>query len=267
MKTRLFEICNEKSIDWPTWIKSYDKFIGYNLRDKDEKIFQYKDYPDYCIWEQDDENIYTISYRYVNHINLLGDMYCLQHFEQEKLNALLNYQKIYNSSNQNIFPKLVSFEVENNFIFSHFVSPKNVLGYPPPYNLFKIMMTSNNVIEDFNNYITKIVDNYFLLWKTCKELSLPFYKPSHLLVNHFADKDIWYFKDSTFFHAEQNTVDNLATSWFYTIDGFSRAQGIIDAYSNRFDSNVETTNKIFDEITKLKYYARDKCLSLKNVDL
>jgi hypothetical protein len=193
-------------------------------------------------------------------------MHCLQQYSLDKMNALINYQKIYNVCDSNVLPALNKFEIKDHYIFTHFKSSYNNVGFPAPYNLFKIMMYSDNVIDDFNFYITTIVDNYFSLWKTCKELNLPFYKPSHLLINHFCDDNVWYFKDSTFFHTENISVEEIANSWFYTIDGFKRAQGIIDAYSNRPDSDLEIRNKIFEEINVLKSYARNKCLSLQNVN-
>lgn len=264
MITDLYNIVKETSYDWDQWVRNFDQFIGHKPRDPDDKLFQYKHFPDYCIWKQDDDNIYTISYRYVNHLDSQANMRCLQSYSPDKEQALINYKKIYKPNS--IFPSLVEYYIVEDLIYTHFKGSS--LGYPGAFSLFNVMMTSYNVVDDFKIYVKRIVDNYHTLYSLCKENKISYFKPRHILVSHLAENDLWYFRDTVFFYTDKNlTVEDLAKSISDTIDGFRRAQGIIDAYSNRKDSSKETREKLFEAIEELKEYAENKCLSLENVSL
>jgi hypothetical protein len=126
-------------------------------------------------------------------------------------------------------------------------------------------MNSNNVVEDFKSYIKKVVDAYYNLGLQCKQKNLAYYRPNHVLVNHFVNEN-FYFKDSVFFEVDTALdLDNAAEIWKSSIDGFRRAEGIINAYRSRTDYSLETERLLFDTIKNLSEYGKEKCLNLKNV--
>ena len=99
----------------------------------------------------------------------------------------------------------------------------------------------------------------------CKEKNLPMYSPNRVLVNHFI-KDGFYFKDLVFFEIDKNIeINHIAEFWRSSIDGFRRAEGIINAYRAREDSTEEGVKLMFKSIKECSEYAREKCLSLQNV--
>lgn len=266
MINELEKILISNSFDFYQWLETFDEFVKHEPRDSNEKLFQYRNSPDYCIWQQLDDRIVTISYRYVNVLNENGEMFCLQQYTQETFNGVRNTQVLKKSPE---FPILKDIQVvkinDEDFLFTHFSSPRNRLGYPSPYNIFSIMIESNNVVEDFEAYIKRIVDAYYVLLEQCLLWKMPMYVPNHVLVSHFTDPE-FYFKDSVFFKTDENlSIDKISDFWYSSIDGFRRAQGIINAYKDRNDSNQETVDKLFKKIEELSLYARNKCLSLKNV--
>jgi len=262
---KLKNIIIEKSFNFDQWTNSFDKFINNCPRDSTIKLYNYKNAPDYCIWEINEESILTISYRYVHCLCDNGDMHCLQEYHPDKIKGISNFQKLDQLEELPKFVKHTTIEINQEmFLYTHFQSPSD-LGYPPPYMLFNIMLHSSNVVEDFKEYIITIIDSYYKLMQQCKFKNLPQYKPNNVLVSHFIDTN-FYFKDTVFFQVDESlTYDDIAHFWKSSIDGFKRAEGIIDTYRSRADSNKEVERLLFDAIEHLGNYGRDKCLSLKNV--
>ena len=261
----LKQIIVDKCYTFNDWTKTFDEFVKQNPRDSSTNLYKYKDRPDYCVWDITDEEIKTISYRYIHCLKVNGDMHCLQEYHPDKIRGISNYQKLDPMPEFPILKDYSSVKIEGEqYIYTYFSSPGE-LGYPPPYMLFNIMMNSNNVVEDFKSYIKKVVDAYYNLGLQCKQKNLAYYRPNHVLVNHFVN-EIFYFKDSVFFEVDTALdLDNAAEIWKSSIDGFRRAEGIINAYRSRTDYSLETERLLFDTIKNLSEYGKEKCLNLKNV--
>jgi hypothetical protein len=264
MLDNLTVLYNTTCSSWEKWLETFDKFIDYNPRDSDDKMYKYRHSPDYCTWKHEGDIFYTFSYKYVHAMDVYGNMFCFQKSTKDKTKALLNYSILFENCDQNILPKLIEYKIiDDQHCYTHFKSPSIEIGYPTPYSLFNIMMNSKDVIKDFKSYITNLVDNYCKVLQTCINQKLDFYAPNHLLINHFADDNLFSFKDTMFYYiSKEDTIKDIADKWYSSIDGFRRAQGIIDAYKNRSDSDMDTVSLLFDEIENLKKYSRNKCLNL-----
>jgi len=261
MITNLKLILENKCATFESWTNTFDNFINHQPRDSDSVLEKYKNSPDFCTWEID-EDITTISYRYVHRLCSNGDMHCLQSYTEEKYQSLINYKTLGLE-----LPILEIMSVENDLLYTKFTSPTGDLGYPPPYVLLNIMYNSSNVIEEFRNYITVIIDNYIELTKKCIQHNIPFFSPARTMTSHYFD-NMFYFKDTVFFSSNKElTVEDIADIISSNIDGFRRAKGIISAYQGRADSHPDTVDLIYKEIENLKSYARTQCLNLKNVTL
>jgi hypothetical protein len=261
MISNLKLILENKCSTFESWIATFDNFISHHPRDANSLLEKYKNSPDYCIWEIDDD-ITTISYRYVHRLCSNGDMHCLQSYTEEKYQSLINYKTLGLD-----LPVLEILSVEDNLLYTKFTSPTGKLGYPPPYMIFNIMYNSNNVIEEFRSYITAVIDNYVELTKKCIQSNIPFYNPTRTMASHYFD-NMFYFKDTVFFSSNKDiTIEDIADTIISNIDGFRRAKGIISAYQGRDDSQTETVDLIYKEIENLKNYARTQCLNLKNASL
>ena len=262
MISNLKLIFENKCSTFDCWITTFDSFINHQMRDSNDILEEYKNSADYCTWEIA-EDITTISYQYVHRLCSNGDMHCLQSFSDEKCKSLLNYKKL----ESNNLPILETLTIEDNLLYTKFTSPTGNLGYPPPYVILNIMYNSKNVVEEFHNYITTIIDNYVELTKKCSQANIPFYSPSRAITSHYFD-NMFYFKDTVFFSSSKDkTIEDVAETISSNIDGFRRAKGIISAYQGREDSQPDTVELIFKEIENLKNYARTQCLNLKNVTL
>lgn len=265
MKELLLKTLESEAHDWNTWISTFDKFVNYGLRDSNEKMYKYKDTPSYCTWKITDEYIMLISYKYVHILTLSGDMYCLQEYTEIKNDAINNFKLLDPAS---YLPILVEHEVQNNLLYTKFCSPTDTLGYPSSHILFNIMLNSNDVIKDFNNYITQIINNYFNLTEMCISKNLPFYNINRILTNNFLDHNIFYFKDSAFFVNDQmQDINKLEDVFRSSIDGFKRAEGIINTYRQHKNYKKEVVSLLFLEIEKLKDYVSHRCQNLKNANL
>lgn len=261
MISELKSIFENKCSTFESWISTFDNFIGYQPRDDNSILEKYKNSPDYCTWEIND-TITTVSYQYVHKLCSNGDMHCLQAYTDEKYQSLVNYKTLGLD-----LPILETITVEDGLLYTKFTSPTGDLGYPPPYAILTIMYNSNNVVEEFRNYITIIIDNYVALTKKCMQTNIPFYSPARAMTSHYFD-NMFYFKDTVFFSSNKNiTIEDIADSISSNIDGFRRAKGIISAYQGRDDAQQDTVNLIYKEIENLKSYARTQCLNLKNVNL
>jgi hypothetical protein len=263
----LDKLKTELILDWRQWVDHFDKFVGNNPRDPEEKLWQYRHHQDYCTWMINDENIWTISYQYVHCLDESGKMFCLQSDVASKRTSLENYQTIYQAADKNHLPILNHKKIiDGDLLYTEFSSPQNCLGYPPAYNLIEIMTKSQNVSEDFTAYLVKIIDAHYWLVELCLKLDLPFYENHHVLVNHFLYQDEIYFKDTLFYFTSENRqeIEMIAHSWMTTLDGFRRAQGIISAYRSRNDASEETVKEIYQAIDTLIDYSYTKCQKLKN---
>lgn len=263
MIDKLLEIYNTKCSQWKMWINTFDHFVNFQPRDSDTMLETYKDVPDYCTWQLDKDNIITISYRYVHMLSSNGDMICLQNYTEEKYKTIQNFNLL---GTARYLPILADTKVLDGLLYTEFKSPTGELGYPSPYMLFNIMFNSKDAIKDFRSYITNIVDSYVDLCSRCIINGLPFYEPKRVLTNNYFNDNL-YFKDTVFQYSNPNiTIDDIAKTWYSSIDGFRRAQGIISAYSSRDDITHYDVELLLAEVNRLKEYARDKCLSLKNAN-
>lgn len=253
------------SYDFDQWTNSFDNFVKYCPRDTDKKMFKHRKTPSYCIWEQTQSKIFTISYRYVHCLDSQGNMHCLQEHTATKINGIENFTFLETEKSLPILKNYVEIKLRNkSFLYTHFASPQG-LGYPPPYMIFNIMKNSKNPIWDYQEYIKNLVDTYCNLVYQCITKKLPVYRANRVLTNHFVNESL-FFKDSVFFETEENfNIDRLADFWHCSIDGFRRAEGIVDAYRSRQDSTQLGEQNLFSAIEECKDYAREKCLSLKNV--
>lgn len=251
-----------KCLTFDQWSNTFDEFIGHAPR-SNTALNEYKNSPDFCTWEMYDEYILTISYQYVHCLSLNGDMFCLQEYTQDKNSSIENYKKLPLSKN---LPVLEDFQIIDKFLYTKFSSPTKNLGYPAPYMILNIMYHSENVIEDFREYIKRIIDNFISLNKSSILCNLPLYKPKRLLTNHYVDECL-YFKDSVFFGENNITIEQLADDMCSNIDGFKRAKGIISAYQSRQDSEDNIVKQLYQEIDNLQQYVREECQNLKNVNL
>jgi hypothetical protein len=109
----LDKLKTELILDWRQWVDHFDKFVGNNPRDPEEKLWQYRHHQDYCTWMINDENIWTISYQYVHCLDESGKMFCLQSDVASKRTSLENYQTIYQAADKNHLPILNTKAVRN----------------------------------------------------------------------------------------------------------------------------------------------------------
>lgn len=263
----LAQLKKELIFDWSHWIEHFDDFVSSNPRDPNEKLWQYRYNQDYCTWKIEEEKIFTISYQYVHCLDESGAMYCLQSDVVSKRKSIENYITLFNSADKTHLPILKNKKViDGDLIYTEFTSPYNCIGYPPAYNLFKIMTQSQDVQQDFSSYIRKIIDAHYWLIELCLKLDLPFYENHHVLVNHFLHENEIYFKDTLFYFTSEDKqqLDKVAHSWMTTLDGFRRAQGIINAYKSRTDASEETVKSIYNAISDLIDYSYNKCQKLKH---
>jgi len=228
-------------------------------------MFFYRKTPSYCIWEETETKIFTISYRYIHCLDNQGNMYCLQKSTPSKRLGIENFKLLDSSHN---LPNLIHYEnLEINnipFMYTYFSSQQG-LGYPPAYMLFNMMEKNKHPIKDYIEYIKTLVDAHCNLVSQSVTKGLPTYKTHRVLTNHYVNQNL-YFKDSMFFETEECLdIDRLAHFWHSSIDGFRRAQGIVDAYRKRQDSTLKGEKQLFAAINECSEYARKKCLSLKNV--
>lgn len=258
MKEYLLSKIEKNSNNFETWYSTFEKFAGSKKIDSKEKIEQFKNEPDYCTWEQTENGILLLSYRYANYLDKNGTMYCVQEATDKKINGISNFKKLDKNSN---LPILDTNEEFNNFIYTVFKSPNNTLGYPPPYDIFSIMYKSKNVVEDFYSYIRNVVDNHINLLLNCNNNNILYFRPSKLLTSHFTSPN-FYFKDTMFFSESSYTNDEIIKLWVSTLDGFKRAEGIFNAYRSRSDYALAIEKDIYLTITELQNYVRTRCRNL-----
>ena len=263
----MINLMKEKFItNWNDWINNYDKFINYNPRDPEETLWEYRDKHSYCTWETIDDKLFTIGYQYVHCIDNDGNMYCLQINSPRKEDSLKYFQILYENTKSTLLPIFEESSVftidDIEVCYTYFSSPTKTLTNPAAYNLFYIMLFSKNVVEDFREYMETLIGNHILLNEDCKRLKLPFYENHYLTVNHFADENNFYFKD-TLFDRTTDDLEYIEKMWDDSLKGFKETQAIISAYKSRADSIPLISDLLNTELDNLRVYSRNQCQKLK----
>jgi hypothetical protein len=267
----MIDLMKEKIIiNWKDWLDHFDKFVEYNPRDPDETMWEYRDRHSYCTWEVIDDKLFTISYRYVHCIDNDGNMYCLQINSEKKKDSLKYFQILYENTKSSLLPifeeSIISYINDIELCYTKFSSPTNTLTDPGAYNIFYIMLFSNDVVGDFKAYMETVINNHIQLNEDCKRLNLPFYENYYLTVNHFADKNNFYFKDTLFDRITDRNIDSILyieKMWDNTLKGFQDTQAIMSAYKSRDDSKPLILDLLNKEIDNLRIYSRNQCQKLK----